>query len=62
MIRVPIKPHQVWKSKISDFQIYISRKKGEKWETKVLTDKPDVYNGTHTMSPITIWKKFELMQ
>lgn len=62
MIRTPIKSHQVWKQKNSDFQIYINREKGGKWQVKVLTDKHDRYAGTHTMSPITIRKRFELIK
>lgn len=61
MIRTPIKAHQIWKNKRSSFQILITHKKGDKWEAKVLTDKEDFYNGSHTMSRYTIWKKFELM-
>lgn len=62
MERIPIKPHQIWKQKTSDFQIFINRRKGHKWQVKVLTDRHDVYAGTHTMNPITIWKKFELIK
>lgn len=62
MIRTPIKRHQIWRQKGSDFQIYINRSKNNKWQVKVLTAKHDVYAGTHTMSSITIWKKFELVK
>lgn len=62
MIRIPIKRNQIWKNKVSGFQLMVSSKKGVKWKCKVLTDKHDVYNGTHTMSQFTIWKKFELVK
>lgn len=61
MIRPKIKCNQVWKNKRSSFQILITHKRGDKWEAKVLTDKTDFYNGTHTMSQYTIWKKFDLL-
>lgn len=62
MDKIPIKRHQIWKQKGSDFQIYIHSEKNGKWKCKVLTDKHDVYAGTHTMSRITLWKKFELVK
>lgn len=44
-------------------QLLIAGKaKGVLWKTKVLTEKPDVFNGTHTMNQWTIWHKFELLK
>lgn len=60
MIKTPIKRNQIWKHSASDFQILVAGKKGRKWNCKVLTERPGVFNGSHTMSQITIWKKFEL--
>lgn len=61
MNRTPIKVNQIWRNRVSNFQILVAGKKGVKWNCKVLTEKPDVYNGSHTMSQWTIWKKFELL-
>lgn len=62
MQHLEIVPHQIWRSKRSNFQIYIYKKKGDKWLVKVLTEKPDVYNGTHTMNRVTILKRYNLIQ
>lgn len=64
MEKVQIKLNQVWKSKLSSFQIVISGKAKEshKWKTKVLTEKPGVFAGSHTMSEHTLWKKFDLIK
>ena len=56
-----IKPNQIWKQKASNFQIVIDKKKGDKWQVKVLTNRPGIYRDTHTMSAITIAKRFELI-
>lgn len=61
LLKIPIKAHQIWKNKRNSTQIFINRKKGMRWQVKMLTDKTDVYAGTHTMSEITIWKKFDLL-
>jgi hypothetical protein len=59
-----IKKNQVWKQKGSTFTLVISgkSKSSHKWKTKVLTQKPDVYAGTHTMSQWTLYSKFELIK
>lgn len=62
MIRTPIKRNQIWENKVSGFQLMVYSKKGVKWKCKVLTDRHDVFNGTHTMSQFTLWKKFELVK
>lgn len=59
MKKLRIAKGQVWKSKSNT--ILISGKKGGKWLAKVLTSKPDIYNGSHCMSETTIWKNFELL-
>lgn len=61
MNQVAIKRNQIWKNKRSDFQILVAGKKGRKWNCKVLTNKPGVFNGSHTMADITLWKKFDLL-
>lgn len=63
MEKTPIKKNQVWKNKQSSFQVVISGKANasHKWKAKVLTEKPDVYAGSHTLSQWTLWKKFDLI-
>lgn len=62
MTKTPIKLNQVWKQKGSSLMVVIAgkAKDSHKWKTKVLTNKPDFYAGTHTLSQWTLWKKFEL--
>lgn len=63
MTRTPIKINQIWRNKISNMQVIVTGKKGSfHWKCKVLTDKPDVYNGSHTMSQWILWKRFELIK
>lgn len=58
-----IRKGQIWQSKTKDnIQLEICGKKRDKWLTKVLTNKPGVYNGTHTMADYTLYKKFKLQQ
>jgi hypothetical protein len=58
----PIKRGQVWKQIGHDFQIVVTGKSGGKWKCKVLTDRPGVFNGTHSMVEFTFWKKYELIK
>lgn len=51
---------QIWKQKNSNFYLLIAGKKGSKWNTKVLTDKPGVYNGTHKMSEFILKMRYEI--
>ena len=58
-----IRINQIWKSRISDQQIFIAAKKNNnRWTIKILTDKPDYYAGTHKMHERTIWGKYELIK
>lgn len=38
------------------------KKKGSLWKAKVLTERNDMFNGSHTMNQWTLWNKFELLQ
>lgn len=42
-----------------DYQIEVQRKDGRRWKVAKLTDRTGVYNGSHTMTQITIWKNFD---
>jgi hypothetical protein len=59
-----IRINQVWKQKGSTFAILIAGKAkvSNKWKTKVLSEKPNVFKGSHTMSQWTLYAKFELVQ
>lgn len=62
MKEIKIKKNQIWKSKQSGQQMLIFQKKeNERWLCKVLTDKPDVYAGSHKMHTRTLLRRFELM-
>lgn len=62
MQRGAIRKNQIWKNKNNGTQLLITgKKKGNKWNAKILTDRNDVYNGTHTMHERTLWKKFNLV-
>lgn len=56
-----VKVGQIYKSRYSGIQVQISGRKGDKWLTKVLTAKPGVYKGSHTLSLLSIRQRFELM-
>lgn len=57
-----IKLHQTYRNKKNNYQIYIDgKKKGDKWLAKVLTSKPGVFNGSHSMAARTIMKDFDLV-
>ena len=58
--RPPIKKGQIWFNPYNRMRILIWNKKGFKWRAKVLTDKHNVYNGTHTFRPRVLWDKFKL--
>lgn len=38
------------------------KKDGNRWQCKVLTNRQDIYNGTHKMHERTIWLKFTLIK
>lgn len=62
MNKVQIKINQVWRNKRSpDFQVIITGKKNDKFNAKILTSKPGVYNGTHKLARNTLYTKFELI-
>ena len=56
-----IKLNQIYKQKGHEFYIVISSKKGSKWGAKVLTNKPGVYKGSHSMNEYTLKAKYELV-
>lgn len=63
MIKIPIKVNQIWQSKRStDFQVIITGKKNDKFNTKILTNKTGVYNGTHKLARNTLYSKFILIK
>lgn len=57
----PIRIHELYRSIRNRFVVEIIGKKGAKFSTRILTDKPGVYNGSHTLSPQTIYKGYELV-
>ena len=59
-MKPPIKLNQIWKSKVHAMRVIICGRKGGKWKAKVMTDKHDVFNGSHTLSETTLWKRYEL--
>ncbi len=60
MNRFEIKKGMILRSfKNAEYQIEVVRKKDMRWQCRKLTTKTGVYNGTHSMSQITLWKNFE---
>lgn len=57
-----IKLNQVWKQRGHEMSVIISGKAGGKWKAKVLTDKPNVFKGTHKLSHYTLWAKYDLIK
>lgn len=53
---------QVYKAIGNNTQVLIAGKKRSKWLGKVLTEKPGVFHGTHTLNERTLEKRYELMQ
>lgn len=63
MQKIPIKLNQIWENKKTRIQMLVFRKKdGNRWQCKVLTNRQDIYNGTHKMHERTIWLKFTLIK
>lgn len=60
--RETIKINQTWRSKKNNYQLLITGKSGGKFKTKVLTDKPGVFGGSHTMAPQSIWLNYVLIK
>lgn len=56
-----IKKGQIYKANRNSQQVEIFGKKGGKWLAKILTEKPGVYHGTHTLAERTIEKQFTLI-
>lgn len=60
---ITIKKGQIYRKKsVPTFQIEITGKKGGRFNSRVLTDKPGVYNGSHKFSLQTLKKEYELLQ
>ena len=60
ILRYEIKKGMILISKRNrDYQIEVQRRDGRRWKVAKLTSKTGVYNGSHTMTPITIWKNFD---
>jgi hypothetical protein len=57
-----IRRHQIYKAKRSDVVVEISGKNGGGWRARVLTDKPGVYNGSHTLADRTLKRCYVLVQ
>lgn len=53
---------QIWKSKRGEMVVIITGKSKDKWRTKILTEKPGVYNGSHTLSRMSLYKNFIFLE
>lgn len=56
-----IKLHDVYKSKHSSMHVEIIGKKGSNYKARILTNKHDVYAGSHTFAPQTIFRAYILV-
>lgn len=61
MTKHKIQLGQVYRSNNNGLQILVAGKKDAKWLCKVLTEKPNVYNGSHRMSEYVLRKRFTLI-
>ncbi len=62
MNRVAIRKGQIWRMVDNPmYRVLISGTKGGKFLAKVLTAKPDVYNGSHSLARNTLWSRYELV-
>lgn len=62
MIKTPIRINQIYKSKKSSLRMIICGKHNGKWRTKVLTDKEDVFNGSHSVTDQTLRTRYILIE
>jgi hypothetical protein len=49
---------QIYRHRKHGEQLLIFREKGDRWKAKVLTAKPGVYAGTHTMLSFILRQKY----
>lgn len=61
MIKTAIKLNQIYKSKRSDLTLIVTGRKGGKYRCKVLTEKPGVFNGSHSMCEQTLRRQYILI-
>lgn len=43
-----------------NFQVVVTHRKGGKWRAKVLSRKPGVYRGSHSLSTLTLRTQYEI--
>lgn len=60
-MKTTIKKGQIWQQKGHSLQVEVIRRKDFRWQCRILTDRTGVYAGTHTMTPYTLWSKYELI-
>lgn len=59
--RIHVRKGQVYKSNRTDTTIQIVGKKGEKWKAVILTDRTNVFAGSHTFSLKSLYMTFTLL-
>lgn len=55
-----IRKGQIYKQNNMELFVIITGKKGGKWRAKILTEKPGVYRGQHTLSENVLKYRFSL--
>lgn len=60
-MRKAVKRGQIWKQKGHAVTVIITGSNGGRWKAKVLTDKPGVYNGSHTFTQQTLNARYDLL-
>lgn len=60
-LQTAVRKGQIYKSVSSKMIVEVFGMSGSKYKTRVLTDKPGVYAGTHTLSRKSIATRFKLI-
>ncbi len=62
MMKIAVRIGQVYRSKKSNCQVeIIGKAKSDRWKARILSNKPGVYKGTHSLAIFTIYKNYDLI-
>lgn len=63
-VAVKVRLNQIYQSRRhAHIRVEIVRKaKNDKWKARILTERPGVYSGTHTLAKYTLEKEFTLIE
>lgn len=62
-LRIRVRVGQIYRQKRHKVAVEIFGRSGsDKWKARILTEKPGVYAGSHTLANFTIWKYYEQVE